>query len=131
MFCVNASESFSFQHQASSRLVDLFWEEPQGYFEAKGSSMVQWFGRETKRRSIRVSRMLRLESFNDVCPVIGDIHDETWEMFSKINQALLQIDFDMVACTQRSVCWHVKNSLLNIQENRSRKVDKFIEGFVK
>lgn len=75
--------------------------------------------------------MLRLESFNDVCPVIGDIHDETWEMFSKINQALLQIDFDMVACTQRSVCWHVKNSLLNIQENRSRKVDKFIEGFVK
>lgn len=70
---------------------------------------------------------------NEFQYIIGDVHEEdfVWEIFNKIDNALLQIDFDVTACAQRSICWHVKNSLLNIKENRSRKVDKFIEGFVK
>lgn len=63
-----------------------------------------------------------------------EIHDEeflVWDTFRSIDRALMEIDFDVRACSQRSICWHVKNSLMNIQENRAGKTDKFITGFIK
>lgn len=60
-----------------------------------------------------------------------DIHNDefVWDTFSKIDRALMEIDFDVRACSQRSICWHVNNSLMNLQENRAGKLDKFIAGF--
>ena len=58
-------------------------------------------------------------------------NDYLWDTFNQIDKALIEIDFDIRACTQRSICWHVKNSLMNVQENRAEKIDKFINGFVK
>jgi hypothetical protein len=54
-----------------------------------------------------------------------------WNILNNIDEALLEIDVDVTECAQRFVCWHVKNSLLNMQENRANNVDKFIIGFVK
>jgi hypothetical protein len=61
-----------------------------------------------------------------------DIHSEdfAWEIFNNIDSALLDIDFDVMSCIQRSVCWHVNESLMNIQDNRAGKLDKFISGFI-
>lgn len=57
--------------------------------------------------------------------------DIVWDTFSNIDNALKEIDFDIWECSQRSICWHVKNSLMNVQENHAGKTDKFITGFVK
>lgn len=54
-----------------------------------------------------------------------------WNILNGIDEALLEIDVDITQCAQRFVCWHVKNSLLNMQENRANNVDKFIIGIVK
>ncbi|CAG9807697.1 unnamed protein product [Chironomus riparius] len=53
-----------------------------------------------------------------------------WNILNNIDEALLEIDVDVTECAQRFVCWHVKNSLLNMQENRANNIDKFIIGFV-
>lgn len=62
-----------------------------------------------------------------------DVHHEDFILgiLNNIDEALLEIDFDITACAQRSICWHVKNSLLNVQENKARKIDKFIAGMTK
>lgn len=62
---------------------------------------------------------------------IGDVRNDEffWDLLNNIDHALLEIDFDIMACGARSVCWHVKNSVMNVQENRARKIDKFIAGF--
>lgn len=52
-----------------------------------------------------------------------------WDLLDNVDHALLEIDFDVIACTARSICWHVKNSFINVQENRAGKIDKFIAGF--
>lgn len=54
-----------------------------------------------------------------------------WDILNRIDEALLDIDVDISECAQRFVCWHVKNSILNTQENRADNVDKFIIGVVK
>lgn len=61
----------------------------------------------------------------------ADQDDLIWEMFGNIDKALLDINFDLTACAQRSICWHVKNSCLNVQEKRARQMDTFISGFIK
>jgi hypothetical protein len=59
-------------------------------------------------------------------------HDDfMWNILSSIDEALLEIDFDISECAQRFVCWHVKNSLLNMQENRANNIDKFLVSFIK
>lgn len=93
----------------------------------------------TKRRNtnINVSASLYKKTLKFLLNLdlisLGEIqHDDfVWDTFNKIDKALLQIDFDVRACTQRSICWHVKNSLINIEENRARKIDTFVAGFIK
>ncbi|KAG5669730.1 hypothetical protein PVAND_000025 [Polypedilum vanderplanki] len=49
---------------------------------------------------------------------------------SNIDDALLQIDFDIYECAQRYVCCHVKNSLMNIEENRATNIDRVIVNII-
>lgn len=58
-------------------------------------------------------------------------HEWVYDMFNRIDRALLEIDFDVTACTQRAICWHVKNSIMNVEEKKGGKIDKFVAGFVK
>ncbi|XP_070497978.1 uncharacterized protein [Chironomus tepperi] len=45
----------------------------------------------------------------------------------EIDKALLKYDFDSTACTQRVLCWYVKESIVNIEENRPSVIDYLIE----
>ena len=45
----------------------------------------------------------------------------------EIDKALLKYDFDSTACTQRVICWYVKESIVNIEENRPSGIDYLIE----
>jgi hypothetical protein len=79
-----------------------------------------------KRKKISQSKYYKLIIF-----LSGDLQNEEffWDILDNVDNALLEIDFDVMACTARSICWQVKNSLINIQENRARKIDKIIAGF--
>jgi hypothetical protein len=57
--------------------------------------------------------------------------DFMWNILNSIDEALLEIDFDISECAQRYVCWHVKNSLINMHENRANNIDKVIVGLIK
>lgn len=85
-----------------------------------------------------VARFFRGDGFFNGRPFVrtgskkhrGEVPSEEyiWDVFAKIENALLEIDFDVRACSQRAICWHVKNSLLNIHENRAGKIDRFIKN---
>lgn len=65
----------------------------------------------------------------DITEINSNGHEAfVWNILSNIDDALLEIDIDVSECAQRFVCWHVKNSLFNMQENRANNVDKFIIG---
>lgn len=50
-----------------------------------------------------------------------------WIILEEIDKALLKYDFDSTACTQRVICWYVKESIVNIEENRPSAIDYLIE----
>lgn len=51
-----------------------------------------------------------------------------WDVLGNIDKALLKFDFDTTACTQRTICWYVKDSCTNVQENKGTQMDKIISG---
>lgn len=51
-----------------------------------------------------------------------------WRIIDQIDKALLKYGFDTTACTQRTICWHVKNSLANIEESKASTVDHVFSG---
>lgn len=51
-----------------------------------------------------------------------------WDALDNIDKALLKFDFDTTACTQRTICWYVKNSYTNVQEKKATQMDKIISG---
>lgn len=51
-----------------------------------------------------------------------------WNALDNIDKALLKFDFDTTACTQRTICWYVKNSYSNVLENKASQMDKVISG---
>lgn len=51
-----------------------------------------------------------------------------WDALDNIDKALLKFDFDTTACTQRTICWYVKNSYTNVLENKASQMDKVISG---
>lgn len=59
----------------------------------------------------------------------GDgVDNHWWRILDQIDRALLKYDFDTTACTQRAICWHVKDSLANVQEKKASNVDHIISG---
>jgi len=58
-------------------------------------------------------------------------HDEYYQhVLNNIDDSLMEIDFDILGCTQRSVCWHIKNSLMNVKEEKARSIDRFVAGIM-
>lgn len=54
-----------------------------------------------------------------------------WRVLDEIDKALLKYDFDTTACTQRAICWHVKESLANVQERNASSFDHVISGLTR
>jgi hypothetical protein len=46
----------------------------------------------------------------------------------EIDKALLKYDFDTTSCTQRAICWYVKESLANIEEQKASSFDHLISN---
>ena len=51
-----------------------------------------------------------------------------WEVVEGVDKALLQFDIDITACTQRALCWHVKQSCENILEENASNYDRVVDG---
>lgn len=45
-----------------------------------------------------------------------------------LNKSFLKYDIDSTACTQRIVCWYVKNAALNRANGIASNVEKIIDG---
>lgn len=44
------------------------------------------------------------------------------------DRSLQKYDIDTTACTQRIICWYVKDSAINVAENSATTVNKIING---
>lgn len=53
---------------------------------------------------------------------------EWWHILDEIDKTLMKYDLDTTACAQRAICWYVKESLTNIEENRGSSFDHLING---
>jgi hypothetical protein len=64
---------------------------------------------------------------------IGENSEENFifHLMDNIDDSLKGIGFDSSSCLARSICWHVKNSNLNVLEKKAKKIDIFIDGFSK
>lgn len=56
------------------------------------------------------------------------IDNQWWRIIDQIDRALLKYDFDTTACTQRAICWKVKDSLANVNEKKASNIDHIISG---
>lgn len=56
------------------------------------------------------------------------IENQWWRIIDQIDKALLKYEFDTTACTQRVICWHVKESSANVSEKRASSIDHIISG---
>ncbi|CRL07418.1 CLUMA_CG020391, isoform A [Clunio marinus] len=57
-----------------------------------------------------------------------DFDERIWEMFNHMDEELMNIDIDVISCSQRAMCDYIKNSLRN-NEN-SHGFDKLIAGII-
>lgn len=53
------------------------------------------------------------------------------EMLYKIENGFGKFDIDSTACAQRLICWHVKDSLANLAENKATNFDYVISRLTK
>lgn len=51
-----------------------------------------------------------------------------WDALNKMNLELMKNDIDTLACTQQILCWHIKESIANIEDGKATYVDKIING---
>lgn len=58
-------------------------------------------------------------------------NSQWWSILEEIDKALLKYDFDTTACTQRVICWYVKESVANINEKRATSMDHIINTLSK
>lgn len=63
--------------------------------------------------------------------VDGSVDSQLWKIIDQIDRALLKYDFDTTACTQRAICWKVKDSLANINEKKDSNIDHIISGLAR
>ncbi|CRL07417.1 CLUMA_CG020390, isoform A [Clunio marinus] len=57
-----------------------------------------------------------------------DFDERIWEMFNHMDEELMNIDIDVVSCSQRAMCDYIKNSLRNNES--SHGFDKLIAGII-
>lgn len=53
------------------------------------------------------------------------------ELLYQIENGFGKFDIDSTACTQRLICWHVKDSLANVAEQKATNFDYVISGLIK
>ena len=51
---------------------------------------------------------------------------EWFNILEEIDKALLKYDLDTTACAQRAICWYVKESTTNIEENQASSFDHLV-----
>ncbi|XP_062555430.1 uncharacterized protein LOC134220388 [Armigeres subalbatus] len=51
-----------------------------------------------------------------------------WSLMEAVDRSLQKFDIDATACTQRTVCWYVKEAMNNVIEDRASKMDTVING---
>lgn len=92
-----------------------------------------WFrsGNKKNKREFRWLLKQFLDLFKHLTEDSGDSENSWWKILDQIDKALLKYDFDTTACTQRVICWHVKDSLANIEENKASTIDHVISGLTR
>lgn len=48
-----------------------------------------------------------------------------------IDKALQKYKLDSRICSQKAICWYVRESKLNIQKNKANKFEKFVDGLTR
>lgn len=61
----------------------------------------------------------------------GSFDGQWWRILDQIDKALLKYGVDTTACTQRVICWHVKDSLANVNEKKASNFDHVISGLAR
>lgn len=49
----------------------------------------------------------------------------------QIDKGLQKFDIDSTACSQRIICWHVKDSLANVSDKKATEFDFILNGLAK
>lgn len=51
-----------------------------------------------------------------------------WTLMEAVDKSLQKFNIDSTACTQRAVCWYVKEAMNNVNERRASRMDTVING---
>ncbi|XP_055618402.1 uncharacterized protein LOC129763399 [Toxorhynchites rutilus septentrionalis] len=51
-----------------------------------------------------------------------------WTLWDGVEQSLSKFDIDTTACTQRTICWYVKEAKSNVDEKKASGMDVVING---
>ncbi|XP_058839878.1 uncharacterized protein LOC131695410 [Topomyia yanbarensis] len=51
-----------------------------------------------------------------------------WTVLEAVDKSLQKFDIDSTACTQRTVCWYVKEAMNNVEEQRANNLEILVNG---
>uniref|UniRef100_A0A182QVB2 DUF4781 domain-containing protein n=1 Tax=Anopheles farauti TaxID=69004 RepID=A0A182QVB2_9DIPT len=51
-----------------------------------------------------------------------------WTLLGSLDRTMERYDIDTVACTQRTICWYVKEATVAVAEGKASSVDTIVEG---
>jgi hypothetical protein len=60
-----------------------------------------------------------------------DQDSKLWYVMDQIDKGLQKFDIDSTACSQRIICWHVKDSLANVSDKKATEFDYILNGLAK
>lgn len=63
--------------------------------------------------------------------LVLDYSDIAIDILENVDKALMKYNFDTTACTQRVVCWYIKESIANVVERKASQMDKIVEGMIR
>ncbi|EDS31623.1 conserved hypothetical protein [Culex quinquefasciatus] len=58
----------------------------------------------------------------------ADEENALWNLLRVVDRSLQRYDIDSTACTQRTVCWYVKEAAINVAERRASRMDTVLDG---
>lgn len=110
------------------------------FVEIAGGPGFPWFrtGNKKQKRKWSLSReslntnLYKIQSiFQDGDDDENVVQNQWWKIMDQIDGALLKYDLDLKACSQRAICWHVKDSLANVEDNKASSIDHIINGLTR
>lgn len=63
--------------------------------------------------------------------VFDEDESQWWKILDQIDRTLLKYDFDTTACSQRAICWYVKESMANVQDRKASNFDHIVNGLTR